>query len=275
MESADKMLITGKATICLVNYKTLDLTRLCLRSIRKLTKYPYEVIVIDNNSRDDSLEYLKRLKWIRLIERQDSKNSDVGYAHATGIDLGLANCNTEFFVSMHSDTLVQKENWLTELISYFDNDENIACVGSGKIEFIPTWRVLLKKATHFRAFKRKLLSEPDPNCKYRYYNRTMCCIYQTSILRRENLSFLMGNDKRLTCGKKLYFELVDRGYKTVKLAPSIMGRYIIHLAHATQAINPQEFAPRKRTMKKYNRVLDKVMSRALFQNIVMDESLDQ
>jgi len=104
------MLITEKATICLVNYKTLDLTRLCLRSIRKFTKYPYEVIVIDNNSRDDSLEYLKRLKWIRLIEQQDSKNSDVGYAHAVGIDLGLANCNTEFFVSMHSDTLVQKEN---------------------------------------------------------------------------------------------------------------------------------------------------------------------
>lgn len=85
----------------------------------------------------------------------------------------------------------------------------------------------------------------------------------------------MGNDKRLTCGKKLYFELVDRGYKTVKLAPSIMGRYIIHLAHATVAINPQEFAPRKRTIKKYNRVVDKIMSRALFQNIVMDESLDQ
>ena len=90
------MPIAGKATICLVNYKTLDLTRLCLRSVRKLTKYPYEVIVIDNNSRDDSLEYLRRLKRIRLIERQDSKNSDVGYAHAAGLDLGLANCNTEF-----------------------------------------------------------------------------------------------------------------------------------------------------------------------------------
>lgn len=269
------MPIAGKATICLVNYKTLDLTRLCLRSVRKLTKYPYEVIVIDNNSRDDSLEYLRRLKRIRLIERQDSKNSDVGYAHAAGLDLGLANCNTEFFVSMHSDTLIQKENWLTELISYFDNDENIACVGSGKIELIPTWRVLLKKATHFRAFKRKLLREPDPNCKYRYYNRTMCCIYRTSILRRENLSFLMGNDKGLTCGKKLYFELVDRGYKTVKLAPSIMGQYIIHLAHATQAINPQEFAPRKRTIKKYNRVVDKLVSRALFQSMLTDESLDQ
>ena len=62
-------LTKGKAAICIVNYKTLDFTRLCLRSIRKFTEYPYEIIVVDNNSRDESLEYLKSLKWIRLIER--------------------------------------------------------------------------------------------------------------------------------------------------------------------------------------------------------------
>jgi len=265
-------LIRGKATICVVNYKTLDLTRLCLRSIRKFTKYPYEVIVVDNDSQDDSLEYLKCLSWIRLIERKDRNYPSGGHAHAAGLDLGLANCHTEFFVSMHSDTFVQKENWLSKLISYFGNDENIACVGSGKIELTPTWRRLLKNVTDYRTFKRKLLGRPDPTGKFRYYNRTICCIYRTDILRRENLSFLMERD---TGGKKLYFEVVDRGYKTVELAPSTMSRYIIHLAHATQAANPQEFTLRKRTIKKYNRITDKVMSRALVQNILMDESLDR
>ena len=267
-------MVKGKATICVVNYKTLDLIRLCLRSVRKFTKYPYEIIVVDNNSHDESSEYLKHLSWIRLIERRDMNNLG-GYAHAAGLDIGLANCNTEFFVSLHSDTFVQKENWLTELVSYFDNDENIACVGSGKIELTPKWRILLKKATDIRTFKRKLLREPDPVGKFRYYNRTICCIYRTDILRRENLSFLMGRDKGLTGGKKLYFELVDRGYKTVELPSSIMGQYIVHLAHATQAVNPQEFTLRKKTVRKYNRIIDKVMSRALVQNILTDESLDQ
>src|SRR5210317_2109543 len=106
-------LIKGKATICIVNYKTLDFTRLCLRSIRKFTKYPYEVIVVDNDSQDESLEYLKSLDWIRLIERRAGANEPGGgYAHAAGLDLGLENCNTEFFVSMHSDTFVRKDNWL-------------------------------------------------------------------------------------------------------------------------------------------------------------------
>ena len=282
-------LIRGKATICVVNYKTPDFTRLCLRSIRKFTDCPYEVIVIDNNSQDQSLRYLKSLKWIRLIERSSEPGEPGGgYAHAAALDLGLQLCNTEFFVSLHSDAFVIKDNWLTELISYFSDNRyvisratgdkrratEIACVGSGKIEMAPNWQVILKKATDFRTFKRRLLREPDPIGKHRYYNRTICCIYRTDILKRENLSFGMDQDIGLTGGKKLYFELVDRGYKTVELPPSIMSQYIIHLAHATQAINPQEFNLRKRTIEKCNRIVNKVMSSPIFQSILADDSLD-
>jgi glycosyltransferase involved in cell wall biosynthesis len=269
-------LIKGKATICVANYKTLDFTRLCLRSIRKFTEYPYEVIVVDNNSQDASLEYLKRLSWIRLIKRRPkAAEPGGGYAHAAALDLGLQMCNTEFFISMHSDTFVQKENWLTDLLSYFDDDGNVACVGSGKIELTQKWRTLLKKATDFRTFKRKLLREPDPLGKYRYYNRTICCLYETNILRCENLSFLMDRDKGLTGGKKLYFELLDRGYKTVELPSATMGQYIIHLAHATQVVNPDEFTLRKRTTRKCHRLVDKIMSSETIKSILEDESLDE
>jgi len=269
-------LIKSKATICIVNYKTLDFTRLCLRSIRKFTKYPYEVIVVDNDSQDESLKYLKSLNWIRLIERHAGANEPGGgFAHAAGLDLGLENCNTEFFVSMHSDTFVRKDNWLKDLIYYFGRDESIVCVGSGKIELIPKWRILLKKATDFRTLKRKVLREQDPVGKFRYYNRTICSLYRTDILRRERLSFLMDRDKGLTGGKKLYFELVDRGFKTVELPPSVMSRFIYHLAHATQVVNPQEFTLRNRTTKKCHRLVDRIMSSDVIKGILEDDSLDQ
>ena len=267
--------IKGKATICIPNYKTLDFTRLCLRSIRKFTMYPYEVVVIDNDSQDESLEYLKHLSWIRLIERRGENDPSGGYAHGAALELGLANCNTEFFISMHSDTFVQKENWLSELIRYFDNDENVACVGSGKIELAPRWRILLKKVTDLRTFRRKLLREPDTIGRYRYYNRTICCLYRANILHRENLSFLTDSDKALTAGKKLYFELVDRGYKTVELPLSIMSRYAIHLAHVTQVVNPREFTLRNKTVRKCNRLVNKVMSSETVKSILTDDSLDQ
>jgi len=269
-------LLKGKATICVANYKTLDFTKLCLRSIRKFTNYPYQVVVVDNDSQDESLEYLRGLSWIRLIGRaRGADEPGGGLAHAAAVDLGLENCDTEFFVSMHSDTFVKKANWLTELISCFGNDANIACVGSGKIEPAPIWRAMLKKTTDFRTFKRKLLREPDPLGKYRYYNRTICCIYRTGILKHEKLSFAMDQGKGLTGGKKLYFELVDRGYKTVELPSPTMGQYVIHIAHATQAVNPEEFTLRGKTIRKCHRLTAKVMSSQLSQNILADDSLDK
>ena len=129
-----------KATICIVNYKTLDMTRLCLRSIRKFTKYPYEVIVVDNDSRDESLDYLRGLEWIQLIERKPSPGEPGGgYAHAAALDMGLDKCNTEFFISLHSDVFVKQSGWLGDLMKRFNNAPKIACVGTGKIEMLPYW----------------------------------------------------------------------------------------------------------------------------------------
>jgi len=268
-------LVKGKATICIVNYKTLDFTRLALRCIRRYTKHPYEVIVVDNDSRDESLEYLKSLKWIRLLERQSRDDYSGSRSHSAALELGYQSCDAEFFVSMHSDAFAYRDNWLADLIGYFGADERIACVGSGKLEMTSKWRVLLKKATDLRTFKRKLLREPDPTGRYRYYNRTICCLYRTGILRNENLSFLTDDERGLTSGEKLYFDIVDRGYKTVELPTSLLSRYVIHLAHATQVVNPQEFALRKRTVKKCNRYAKKVMSSPTMQSIITDGSLDK
>lgn len=268
-------LVKGKATICIVNYKTLDFTRLALRCIRRYTKHPYEVIVVDNDSRDESLEYLKSLKWIRLLERQTKDDGTGSRSHSAALELGYQNCGSEFFVSMHSDAFAHRDNWLTDLIGYFGADERIACVGSGKLEMTSKWRILLKKATDLRTFKRKLLREPDPMGRYRYYNRTICCLYRTGILRNENLSFLTDEERSLTSGEKLYFELVDRGYPTVELPPAVMGRYVMHVGHATQVVNIKEFAIKKRTVKKAERFIAKAISLPAIQSVIADDSLDR
>jgi hypothetical protein len=84
----------------------------------------------------------------------------------------------------------------------------------------------------------------------------------------------MGRDKGLTGGKKLYFELVDRGYKTIELPSATIGRFVYHLAHATQVVNRKEFTLRKRTVRKCSRLVDEVMSSARVQSILADDSLD-
>lgn len=262
-------------TLCVVNYKTLDLTRLCLRSIRKYTHQPYEVIVVDNDSQDASTEYLRSLKWIRLIERKDKTNdSSGGYAHAAALDMALEQTQTEFFAALHSDTFVHRDNWLGELLAFFGNDPKMACVGAGKVELTPCWEVWLKKLSDFKSLQRMILRTPDPLGIHRYYNRTVCSIYRTEILKRENLSFLLDREKGLTVGKKLYFELVDRRYRTVELSDRFMKQYLYHLAHATQVVNQGEFRLKKRTIQKINRLIGKIMQSQEVREILEDDSLD-
>lgn len=263
-------------TICIVNYKTLDLTRLCLRSIRKYTQYPYKVLVVDNDSQDASTDYLKQLDWIQLVQRRDKTNdTSGGYAHAAALDVGLELCDTPYFMAMHSDTIVHRQGWLGKLMRYFELNPEIACVGGEKCELTPAWQVWLKKAGDFKTARRKLLRIPDPLGVYRYYNRTVCSIYRTNVLKQENLSFLMDRDKGLTVGKKLYFELVDKGYPTIELPDRVMKRCVWHLAHATQAVNADEYNLRNRTVWKTHRLMEKIMHSEPVRQIMADSLLDR
>ena len=267
--------IKERATICVPNYKILDLTKICMRSIRKFTNYPHDVIVVDNDSADGSLKYLKSLPWIRLIDRQ-FKNGELTGSDAVGsaYDMALKECNNEFFVALHTDTFVRRKNWLIELIKYFGDTEDITCVGSGKIELKPQWQIILKKATDVAMLKRKIMRAPVLNGKFRYHNRTICSVYRTAVLKQNNLSFMPNKEKGLTAGRGLYFDLIDNGHKTVELPPDIMAKYAIHLDHATQAINPNEFALRKKTVRKCNRMIEKIMSSQITRDILADDSLD-
>lgn len=261
----------SKTTICVVNYKTELLTKLCLRSIRKHSADKnYEVIVVDNDSGDQSLEYLRSLKWIKLFERPEQVKQGGSWAHGTGLDIGLENATGEYFLAMHSDTLVRKDGWLDFLLHKISADILAACAGTGKLDLKPDWQIFLKKMTDIKKWVRKLKGTKRND----FYIRAICAIYRTEILKREDLKFSMKVEKGVTCGKQLYYELVDRKYKTVPVDSSDMAQYIHHLAHATMVLNP-EFTVRKRTEKKCRRILERILSSPETQAILNDSSLDE
>ncbi len=272
-QMSDSNLIPSKVTICVVNYKTLDFTRLCLRSIRKFTHYPHEVIVVDNDSNDESLEYLRSLDWITLIERKDCDDGSGGTAHGRALDAAFESCQTEYFMSMHSDTFVLHDGWLGDLMRYFKKKPEAVCIGSGKLELRPGWQLWLKQVTDYKAHMRRIQKSYGRNDRYRYYNRTICSLYRTEVLRKEGFRFLMGRDKGYAPGKQLYFKLVDLGYKTIEMSPSKMGRYVTHLAHATTPVVIH--SNRERTERKFRRRFNKVWSGKVIQGLLKDNSLDK
>lgn len=262
------------ATICLVNYRTLDLTRLCLRSIRKYTDPSVSVLVVDNNSQDESLDYLRSLSWIRLIERKPEKpDPDGSFAHGAGLDLGLQHCDTDIFVSLHSDTVLLQSGWLDLLLEPFANPQ-VTCVGTGKIELKPLWQQWLQRMTDIKALKRKLFATEEEKLRFRYFNTTICSAYRVQTLRAEKLSFLGQREQRITVGRELYFALQDRGHRTDTLAAPQMRHMIAHLAHATQAIHAGEFSFQNRAERKYLLRARKVLERPEIQSVLQDRSLD-
>jgi glycosyltransferase involved in cell wall biosynthesis len=269
--TASEPLIKGRATICVVNYRTLEYTRLCLRSIRRFTSYPADVVVVDNGSGDDSTDYLQSLDWITLLSRSCRRDRGGSEAHGRALDLAFSQCRTEFFVTLHSDTIVRRENWLTELIGYFDAET--ACVGSGKLEMRPLWQQKLRKATDWRMLLRRLRN-PSVMQKYAHYNRTICCLYRTEVLWREGLTFIMGNAEGMNPGKQLYFELLKRGYPTVELPSSVMSRYVWHIAHATEAVVIRDYRRRKHTLRKSRWRIAEIMSQPIVQELLRDNTLD-
>jgi len=268
-------LVRGKATICVVNYKTLDLTRVCLRSIRKYTDFPHEALVIDNDSRDASLNYLKGLPWIRLVERRPEVPDPTGArAHGAALDLGLSLCQTEFFVALHSDAIVHRRGWLGYLIGCLGSDPANACCGGDKIEMKPRWRVLLKKVSDVKALQRWLLADPIVRRRYQPFVRTVCAVYRTEVLRREGLSFQDDPATHFTVGQKLYFDLKERGYRAIMLPDRIASTYVLHLAHATQMLNPGEFGFEK-VAGKWRRIMGPWLACESFQALLRDEHLDR
>lgn len=260
-------LVPGKVTICLVNYKTEELTRLCMRSIRKYTHYPYEVIVIDNGSADVSLDYLRTLDWITLIERSPEEMTGTGsWAQGTALDMGLAACNNEFFLAMHSDTIIHKDGWLKDFVEKCPADT--VCAGGGKLDLKPRWEVLLKRCTDFKEWIRRYKGTDKP-----FYIRAICALYRTDILRKEKLTFF-DPDKNLTCGREIYIKLKEANYKLNAMSAWDMAKFIYHLAHATMVLNP-EFSVRKKTKKKCTKQLEDIFKSPIVQIIQNDYSLDK
>ena len=229
-------------TILVPNYKTPEITKICMHLLRKHTDFnKAEVIVIDNNSADASLEYLRTLLWIKLLERTPEVDDTVPLSHSRALDLALAHVTTPYVLSIHTDTFVKRDDWLDVLLKPFASNPKLAGVGSWKLEsknglqrFGIRFEQALKKFLHdgfgYQGYNAKRLDESQ------YYLRSHCAIYRTDVIRELNTSFSDGN---LTAGMLMHQKMVQAGYEMKFLESSDLGQYVDHLNHATLIFNPQ------------------------------------
>lgn len=248
-----------KVSILIPNYKTLTLTKLCLRLIRKHTDVSMvKVIVIDNDSQDDSTDYLRSLSWIQLIERPKVDGEAGFVAHAKALDLAMEQVDTPYVLSIHTDTLVRNKEWLSYLLSFIDGDLNVAGVGSWKLEIKPWYKRLIKAC------------ESSERKEDFQYLRSHCAMYRVDLLKKLKLSFFQN---QASAGKYMHKELVDAGFKMTFLKPEKLIAYIDHINHATSVLNP-ELSSRKKSVVKGLRRIKRQLASFDADAILCDDTLD-
>lgn len=264
-------------TVLIPNYRTPDLTRICLRLLRKHTDCErVHVIAIDNDSRDASTEYLRSLGWIELIERAAIPGEDGPSAHSDALDLAVTQVTTPYFLSMHTDTLIRHPGWLDFLLSHIDAKPAVAGVGSWKLESKPplrrwaksfertvqgAWYDAIGKTDH------KIAGKGDNQL----YLRSHCALYRTNLVRELGLRFRV--DPRHCCGELMHRRLEEAGYEMKFLSSESLGRYMDHINHATSVLNPElssKSAPSAKQLQRVQTALQAVGAEA----ILADPSLD-
>lgn len=114
-----------KAAIVILSYNLLDMTRDCVESIRNTTpKAAREIIVIDNASMDDSVEWLKGQKDIKLLCNGENK----GFPAACNQGIDLADAESDIFL-LNNDTVLM-DNALFWLRMGLYESEEVGSVGS-------------------------------------------------------------------------------------------------------------------------------------------------
>jgi len=117
---------TPRASVIVVSFNNLELTKLCLESIIRNTEYPnYEVIVIDNNSEDGTAAYLRLLADRHPQVKVILNRKNEGFARAN--NLAIAESTGEFVVLLNNDTVVPS-GFLSRLLRHLRH-ENVGLVG--------------------------------------------------------------------------------------------------------------------------------------------------
>ncbi len=125
-------------TIIIAVWNQLSYTRLAIDSILKNTRVPtpFELVIVDNGSREDVKAYFDSLKGqfeINYIRNE----TNVGPIRA--INQGIAASKYKYVMVMHNDVIILENGWLEKIISAMDSDPNIGIAGlAGRKEIYKT-----------------------------------------------------------------------------------------------------------------------------------------
>lgn len=141
-------------SIIILAWNQLGYTRACIESIRKFTQAPYELILVDNGSRDATGNYLQTIPGAKVIRNKENQ----GFAR--GCNQGIRLAEGDYILLLNNDTVVAPR-WLENLTICLESAPSVGLVGprsncAGGPQFISVYYPNLRAAEDFaRNFNRE------------------------------------------------------------------------------------------------------------------------
>lgn len=140
-------------SIIVLTYNQLNYTKQCLNSIVRQTTIPYEIIVVDNASNDETDYYLLEFKRKIIDKRKTQNGLTANYCRnvqiilngdnkgfAAGNNVGIAQSKGQYVLLLNNDVVVT-ENWLEQLLLVAEQDETIGILGP-VTNYISGWQLV-------------------------------------------------------------------------------------------------------------------------------------
>ncbi len=265
-----------RISLCIPHWQVREMMSICLRSIRRHSqKYDLEIIVVDNGSRDESLDYLRSLSWIRLIERPEESVANWPANVFTAWDAGLREARGEFFVTMHSDVFVKQDDWLDPFLREIVNGPDVAASGAWKLSLESPWYAFQKRVVGSCVANVKRLFGRRARSSFRegHYPRDYCAMYRRSVILSENLTFCPG-ESLITGGYSIARQLWSRGYETRMIPVWEIARKIVHVAHGTAAVSGEKPLHHRSAQRRAQQRAQALMSQDWVEQLRRDSLLD-
>ena len=117
----------SKVTIIIPNYNGIKFMKDCIESLRVQTYKNFEILVVDNGSKDESVDYLRDLESYESNLNIKAIYLDENLGFAGGVNVGLAACDSKYVILLNNDTEVFPD-YVEMLVDAIEKSDRIFAV---------------------------------------------------------------------------------------------------------------------------------------------------
>ncbi len=233
-------------SVVIPNYNGAGIIEACLASLQRQTYRKVEILVVDNASRDDSIEIIRRLAPQAIVR---SQKANLGFAG--GVNAGVRTARGEWIAVLNNDTEVAA-NLLEEVVSAIDRHPDAAFLACRILDFDNRERLYSAGDCFLRAGLGYRRGQELPDCpRYHQEKEVFSASGCAAIFRKSVFEKVGGYDERFFA----YLEDVDLGLRLQ--AAGYRGYFIpkAEVFHRGGATSGGEFSPLAVRLRTRNAVL--------------------